>query len=809
MKVVGLLSGGKDSCFNLMHCVAAGHEIVGLATLAPPHGQEGEMDSWMYQTAGHDAVPIVADAMGLPLFRGHIEGSARDTGAQYAGGDDSDETEDLARLLRQVQAAYPDLNGVSVGAIESNYQRVRVEHVCSRLGLVVLAYLWKRPQASLVNEMVEAGLQAVLIKVAGAGLGVRDLSKSLGALLPKLNSISQQFGAHVAGEGGEYETLTLDSPLHQKGRVALGETKVVMHTDTGGIADVAYLAAREAFLVPKTAQEAQEAWSSLYSRAFPRPPILDKMSERVSRHLPSSSDEPPPQYAMTRWEPWTQGAPKANLIRHTDRATITVTSASEGGMDLTARQAFEEVDATLGQHGLCIRSPPKPSFLPLSGEREELLVDHVNVYLSSQEHFALFNSEYGRHFGVAPPSRACIALPTPQPTTEVHGLRGLVLTLSGRITPASKSSNRSDVRFARSALHVQSRSYWAPANIGPYAQAVVSSAGIISIAGQIALVPSTMHVPPPAGVQALLALQHVRRILRAALVDLTAAPSSPTVGSCKHFVQGGIAWITDKTQLSASNTEHKSVLDEYPDNEYVSARALAQVAHVVWTRSSGSKSFGTVSSENVQEEEEEEEDDDRIDPEQVSADTWHESWMGQTASEDPWLLGPPVLYPVLPACALPRQARIEWQVLAHTGVPHPQLVEQVHTAAKADGLRGESDDEDDTSALVQVQQSVSHQKDWVRYDVRGHFGPYTVSRFRLDLVHKGAAVTSVLQHLHSQQESTTWSEVRVLLPSHVGIDTISSAIQPQMVVLPVLNLFALDPISRQMNSWDAAIVSTL
>lgn len=35
MKVVGLISGGKDSCYNLMQCVAAGHTVVALANLAP------------------------------------------------------------------------------------------------------------------------------------------------------------------------------------------------------------------------------------------------------------------------------------------------------------------------------------------------------------------------------------------------------------------------------------------------------------------------------------------------------------------------------------------------------------------------------------------------------------------------------------------------------------------------------------------------------------------------------------------------------------------------------------------------------
>lgn len=35
MRVVALVSGGKDSCYNMMQCVAAGHEIVALANLYP------------------------------------------------------------------------------------------------------------------------------------------------------------------------------------------------------------------------------------------------------------------------------------------------------------------------------------------------------------------------------------------------------------------------------------------------------------------------------------------------------------------------------------------------------------------------------------------------------------------------------------------------------------------------------------------------------------------------------------------------------------------------------------------------------
>ena len=36
MRVLGLVSGGKDSIFNLCHAAARGHTIVALASLRPP-----------------------------------------------------------------------------------------------------------------------------------------------------------------------------------------------------------------------------------------------------------------------------------------------------------------------------------------------------------------------------------------------------------------------------------------------------------------------------------------------------------------------------------------------------------------------------------------------------------------------------------------------------------------------------------------------------------------------------------------------------------------------------------------------------
>jgi diphthine-ammonia ligase len=39
MKYVALLSGGKDSCYNLLHCSHNGHELVAAASLGPENGK--------------------------------------------------------------------------------------------------------------------------------------------------------------------------------------------------------------------------------------------------------------------------------------------------------------------------------------------------------------------------------------------------------------------------------------------------------------------------------------------------------------------------------------------------------------------------------------------------------------------------------------------------------------------------------------------------------------------------------------------------------------------------------------------------
>ena len=76
------------------------------------------------------------------------------------------------------------------GAILSDYQRIRVEHVCSRLGLVSLSYLWRRDQADLLDQMVANKVESVLIKTATLGLDQKHLGMTLGQVRNHLHAMN-------------------------------------------------------------------------------------------------------------------------------------------------------------------------------------------------------------------------------------------------------------------------------------------------------------------------------------------------------------------------------------------------------------------------------------------------------------------------------------------------------------------------------------------------------------------------------------------------------------------------------------------
>ncbi|KAK6063481.1 ATP-binding endoribonuclease [Seiridium cupressi] len=599
LNVIALVSGGKDSFFSILHCQANGHRIVALANLYPPDTQtsatqtasvvsgprppgsghdhrhdpasgpladdqeDTDLDSFMYQTVGHQVIPLYAAATGLPLFRQPIVGTTVQSGISYrdprqpspsssvsinqavvgtpdsvAGSqsglranddldlDDQDETESLVPLLRAVMVAHPEANALCTGAILSTYQRTRIESVALRLGLVPLAYLWQYPvlpnleppapssapadppstisgghrggsnddsdDAQLLRDMGAVGLEARIVKVASAGLEEDFLWDNVASeqSITRVKRALRRFGGggrgSVLGEGGEFETLVVDGPPALfKGRIVVGDADRRVVREGGGST---WLSIRQAHVETKTLP-VEDAENSVGVRT---PGLLDARFQRVSQKLQ------------------TDGEPK-----HGSEGSVIPRISC---LDFVQSSATLQRDFTGLGEGSSVEQQTARLVKEIQSLVEPRLIVNTVIVLRQMSDFPIVNKVYGALFTEPnPPSRVTISCGTLLPT-------GSKIAIYVTFQPGLTS-------LTRQGLHVQSRSYWAPANIGPYSQAIVFPQGaqdndpirvdrhdtpkLVTIAGQIPLIPASMDLPKSTestSLQITLALQHLWRV---------------------------------------------------------------------------------------------------------------------------------------------------------------------------------------------------------------------------------------------------------------------------------------------------------
>jgi len=222
---------------------------------------------------------------------------------------------------------------------------------------------------------------------------------------------------------------------------------------------------------------------------------------------------------------------------------------------------------------------------------------------------------------------------------------------------------------ARKALHVQSRSYWAPANIGPYSQAISTPVTppddqyqqiwTVAVAGQIPLIPQTMTLPSLESqydnpektnnelgdfkLHTVLALQHLWRI--GEYMDVgwwTSAvayiPRGPTATVAARAVIALKAW----TYLHRRKAEEEEESDEVRD--------LWEERHYLGRENRGA----------------------------LNAPKTLPDWSMVQSTDDATALKPPVFAAEVEE--LPRQSQIEWH--AHLGVVNGPV--QVSAVYKSD-----------------------------------------------------------------------------------------------------------------------------
>ncbi len=211
MKVASLISGGKDSIYATYIAMQYGWDISYLVTIVPKN-----KDSWMFHGVNLQITPIIAKSMEISLIK------------KESNGLKEVELDDLKSALEGL-----DIDGVISGAVASDYQRSRINHVCDELGLKSFTPLWHKKPENLLRWQIDAGFEILIVSISAEGLEKRWLGKTLNNRnLNEFIEMCRENRVNAVGEGGEFETLVLNCPVY-KNRLVVKELKIIWKRDYG------------------------------------------------------------------------------------------------------------------------------------------------------------------------------------------------------------------------------------------------------------------------------------------------------------------------------------------------------------------------------------------------------------------------------------------------------------------------------------------------------------------------------------------------------------------------------------------------
>ena len=199
MKVGVLFSGGKDSCYAAYLAKDAGYKISCLISILSEN-----KESYMFHTPSIEKVKVQADVMGIPLIIIKTKGVKEK------------ELNDLESAIKLAVKKY-SVEGIVTGAVESVYQATRVQKICNKLKLEVFNPLWQKDQFELLDDLLKARFEIIVVGVFAYPLDKKWLGKIIDkTFVSEISKLNKKWGIHVAGEGGEFESFVVNCPLYSR-----------------------------------------------------------------------------------------------------------------------------------------------------------------------------------------------------------------------------------------------------------------------------------------------------------------------------------------------------------------------------------------------------------------------------------------------------------------------------------------------------------------------------------------------------------------------------------------------------------------
>jgi len=213
MKLGILFSGGKDSILAT-YLASKKEKIACLITLISEN-----KDSYMFHTPNINLTEIQAQALNLPLIQ------------QQTKGKKEAELKDLKIAIKKAITKYK-IEGIVTGTVASTYQSSRIQKICNDLNIYCFNPLWQKDQLELLQDLLKSKFKVIISQVAALGFNKDWLGKEINKKsIQDLEILSKKYKINPAGEGGEYESFVLDSPIHKyKIKITKSEKSFSQHS---------------------------------------------------------------------------------------------------------------------------------------------------------------------------------------------------------------------------------------------------------------------------------------------------------------------------------------------------------------------------------------------------------------------------------------------------------------------------------------------------------------------------------------------------------------------------------------------------
>ncbi len=199
MRGAVLYTGGKDSHYALIKAWIQHDVEPAVLVIVRPR----RSDSWMFHSINASWAALHADAIGVPYEIVEVSGEKEV------------EISELRGRLKGIISRYR-CDALVTGAVASKYQKERVDKMADYIGVKHVAPLWLGNQREIFLSESDM-LDFMIVAVQAYGLSKSVLGVPIRYLGPhRLLQTFTKYGISPVGEGGEFETFVLASPLMKK-----------------------------------------------------------------------------------------------------------------------------------------------------------------------------------------------------------------------------------------------------------------------------------------------------------------------------------------------------------------------------------------------------------------------------------------------------------------------------------------------------------------------------------------------------------------------------------------------------------------